>query len=185
MYSVMAQSVAEMDYEARNLGHALFPNISGYTREYGELVDALSSVFPSVERPILPPGPQQTQLDVAFREVGLSLPIRLDRASSGQVEALSILLRLVTAPPGSLLTLEEPEAHFHGDALRPLATVIKRRAAEGTQIVVCSHSADLVCDNTLPVDMPVFFLERDPPGPTRATPLSRERDFALIEAALD
>jgi predicted ATPase len=180
------QSMPEMGYDGRNLGNILFPNVTGFTPEYETLVADLRAVFPSLDRPILPVTPQPREdLEVAFRETGMDTPIRLDRASSGQVEALTILLRLVTSPPGSFVTLEEPEAHFHGDALRRLASIIKRRAEEGTQILVSSHSGVLVADNRLPVSMPVYFLERDPPGATKVTTLSRERDIALIDDALE
>jgi predicted ATPase len=185
-HSVKAVSTTDMAYDASNLGNALFPIVSGHTQEYEALVEYLKTVFPSIERPILHIGPRsQDALEVSFREAGLGLPIRLDRASSGQVEALAILLRLGTSSPGSLVTLEEPEAHFHGDALRRLATVIKRRADEGIQILVTSHSGALVADNTLPVNMPVYFLERDSGGATKVTTLSREHDFPSIESALE
>lgn len=185
-HTASAQPSPQLDYNARNLGNALFPNLAGYTSQYEELVKALRVVFPSTERPILPVGMQNPNaVEVAFREEKIGIPVRLDRASSGQVEALTILMRLVSSPSGSLVTIEEPEAHFHGDALRRLASIIKFRAKAGTQIIISSHTSKLVCDPELPVNMPVYFLERDPPGPTRVQTLSREKDITIIEEALE
>jgi predicted ATPase len=160
--------------------------VAGYSREYESLITALTEIFPFIDRPIVPPqeGGNNT-IDVSFREKGLPNPIRIDRASSGQVEALTILLRLMNAPEGSFVTIEEPESHFHADALRRVQDFIRKKATGGTQILVASHSAVILSDVHLPADLPVYFFSREDSGPTKVEIVLREQGAALVEAALD
>jgi predicted ATPase len=184
--SVSPTAQREMEYNATNLGNALYPMVAGYTPPYERLIAELREIFPFIERPVVPPNPSPPAvLDVSFREEGLPQPVRIDRASSGQVEALSIVLQLVSAPKGSFVSLEEPESHFHADALKKLTSLIKRHAESGLQILVASHSTQIVSSNIFPVEQKVYLFHRDAAGPTKCTELSRERDIALIEQALE
>lgn len=69
--------------------------------------------------------------------------------SDGTLRALAILLAATNARRHALLVIEEPEIAIHLGALRTLVDLLSSRA-EHTQIVITTHSADIV--DALPVD---------------------------------
>ncbi|WP_082501300.1 DUF3696 domain-containing protein [Methylobacterium sp. Leaf88] len=54
--------------------------------------------------------------------------------------SLPILLACLTSPPGSLVLVENPEAHLHPQGQVALGDLLARTAASGVQIIVESHS---------------------------------------------
>lgn len=184
--TVSANAQREMTYEARDLGNALYRIVAAQTPEYDELLKDLNDVFPLLDKPVvLPTDNNTTSIEVAVREKGTGIPIRIDRASSGWVEALTILMQLETSPPGSLICIEEPESHFHADSLRAMTGIIKRRAEKGLQIIVASHSLEVVSDNRFSVEQKVYFLYRDRGGPTQVQEIPREPSLGLLQEAME
>lgn len=181
-----SQAARDLDYDAANFGNALYPEVAGYSKAYEKLVEELREVFPFVERPVTPPVQIQAgQIEVAFRERGFDFPVALGRASSGEVEAATLLLRLESAPAGSFVTLEEPEAHFHPSGLKKAMGIVQRHARERLQVLISTHSTNLLSDVRLPADQPIWYFSRDENGPTAVSRLQRERDAALIEADME
>ncbi|KAF0842484.1 DUF3696 domain-containing protein [Nocardia caishijiensis] len=58
----------------------------------------------------------------------------------GLTYALPIVIACLTARPGSLILLENPEAHLHPRGQSAMAQLIARAAASGAQLIVESHS---------------------------------------------
>jgi predicted ATPase len=58
----------------------------------------------------------------------------------GLTYSLPIVTALLASPPGTLLLLENPEAHLHPRAQAALGTLIARVAADGVQVLVETHS---------------------------------------------
>lgn len=178
-----SQPALDLDYDAANLGNALYPEVAGYSKAYEDLVKQLNEVFPFVERPVTPPvQAMPNQIEVAFRESGIGFPVALGRASSGEVEAATLLLRLVSAPSGSFVSLEEPEAHFHPSGLKKVMGIVQRHARERIQVLIATHSTNLLSDTRLSAEQPIWYFSREDNGPTTVTLRHREHDAALIEA---
>lgn len=89
---------------------------------------------------------QSKGLDVvrlAFRfpgEVGLTDERRPTHVGFGLTYVLPIFVALLSAEPGSLVMLENPEAHLHPRAQRMLMELLARAAAAGVQVLVETHS---------------------------------------------
>lgn len=71
-------------------------------------------------------------------------PYRAGNVGFGLSHSLGIVLALVAAESGSLILLEGPEAHLHPRAQRHLGHLIGQAAADGVQVIVETHSQDLV-----------------------------------------
>lgn len=65
----------------------------------------------------------------------------------GLTYALPIVVACLTAGPGSLILLENPEAHLHPRGQSRMASLIAAAASAGAQLVVETHS-DHVLDGT-------------------------------------
>ncbi len=71
-----------------------------------------------------------------------------DQMSTGTRHAFGILLALLQEPAPSLIVIEEPEATVHPAALHALLEAI-RDASSRTQILIATHSADLLEDKDI------------------------------------
>lgn len=78
----------------------------------------------------------------------------------GVSQCLPVLVALLTARPGQLVYLEEPEIHLHPRAQVALAQVLADAANRGVRVVVETHSSllllgvqSLVAEGALPADL--------------------------------
>ncbi len=77
------------------------------------------------------------------RETG-SNPYRPTNVGFGLTYSLPIIVACLAAPKGSLLLLENPEAHLHPHGQAALGELIARCVSDGVQIVVETHSDHLL-----------------------------------------
>lgn len=119
-------------------------------------------------------GPKET---LEFRQgvAGASNPWRFLAAnmSDGTLRALGILVALFqlgnsTGPRVPLVGIEEPEVALHPAAAGVLLDSL-REASQGTQVIVTSHSPDLLDDPNLDVDLILAVVARE--GATRIAPI--------------
>ncbi len=117
--------------------------------EKEELITRLSAIVPGIE------GIEVARL--ADRQT-LRFLQRTDRGvrkffakqmSDGTLRSFTILLALMQEESTSLLVVEEPEIAIHLGALQTLVEALSE-ASEGLQILITTHSADIV--NSLPID---------------------------------
>ncbi|GAA2156439.1 putative ATPase [Humibacillus xanthopallidus] len=85
------------------------------------------------------------RFDVALHQPGMLRPLTSAELSDGTLRYLLLVAALLTVDPPPMLVLNEPETSLHPDLLPPLARLI-REAAERSQVMVVSHSADLVAE---------------------------------------
>lgn len=83
------------------------------------------------------------RLEVGLRQPGMARALSAAELSEGTLRYLLWVAALLSPRPAELTVLNEPEASLHPDLLPALAALIAR-AAEGTQVVVVTHSAALV-----------------------------------------
>ena len=57
---------------------------------------------------------------------------------------LSVLIAVLSASPGTLILIENPEAHIHPAAQAALMRLIARAAGQGVQIIIETHSDHIV-----------------------------------------
>ena len=100
-----------------------------------------------------------------MHEEGLSRPIPATRWSDGMIRYLCLLTILCHPEPPPLICIDEPELGFHPDVLPNLARLIKS-CAERTQVIITTHSAELVDQFSDDPDA-VVVCERDFDGATR------------------
>lgn len=73
-----------------------------------------------------------------------SNPYRPTNVGFGLTYSLPIIVACLSAPPGALLLLENPEAHLHPQGQTALGALLSRCANDGVQIVVETHSDHLL-----------------------------------------
>lgn len=87
-------------------------------------------------------------LELRFEFDGLggvrTRPYRAGNVGFGLSHSLGVVLALVAADAGTLVVLEGPEAHLHPRAQRALGHLIGQAVGDGVQVIVETHSQDLV-----------------------------------------
>ena len=86
-----------------------------------------------------------TFCEVAMRQPGMLRPLRAGELSDGTLRYLLLVAALHTPRPPELMVLNEPETSLHPDLVPALARLIAG-AARRTQLVVVTHSAELVAE---------------------------------------
>jgi predicted ATPase len=81
-------------------------------------------------------------IDLRIQESG-GISIAASRLSDGTLRWLSLLTILLNPEPPPVVCIEEPELGLHPDMIGPLADLL-RAAAERMQLIVTTHSADLI-----------------------------------------
>src|SRR5690606_11798253 len=88
---------------------------------------------------------QHTGMDLVNLEYSfIGRPFRSTNVGFGITYTLPVLLAILSASPGDLLVIENPEAHLHPKGQRKLGELIAFAASEGVQIIVESHSDHLL-----------------------------------------
>jgi len=120
-------------------------------------------------------------VQIYIREQGLGQPIPANRLSDGTLRYLCLLAVLCHPTPPPLICIEEPELGLHPDILPTIAELLLE-ASQRTQLIVTTHSADLVSALT---PESVLVCERDESKGSRLRRLEPElleewlKDFSL------
>lgn len=80
---------------------------------------------------------------VEMRQYGLLRPLSAAELSDGTLRYILLVAALLSPRPPELMILNEPEGSLHPDLLAPLARLLSR-ASERSQVIVVSHSKQLV-----------------------------------------
>jgi predicted ATPase len=117
------------------------------------LNDAMKSIMP-VTRRIRPIRIGLTSLNLEWHFHGISDPFYLNELSDGTVRMLCWAVILLSPSLPSLLVIDEPELGIHVSWMPVLAEWIKR-ASKRSQVIICTHSPDLL-DNFTDCPQNVF-----------------------------
>ena len=82
-------------------------------------------------------------VSLTVRETGLSGPVPASRLSDGAIRFIALLAILCHPNPPPFICIEEPEIAMHPDSLGLIAELL-RKASERTQLIVTTHSPELV-----------------------------------------
>ncbi len=105
----------------------------------------LSSIVPGITR-IEPITLANNKLFLLIAQAGEGTNGTLfnaDAMSDGTLSALGLIVAAIQDPAPSLIAIEEPERNIHPGALEAIGDIIKI-AAQRTQVVVTTHSPDLL-----------------------------------------
>lgn len=90
-------------------------------------------------------GTDSVQLSYGFTgALGASRRRRPTNVGFGLTYALPIVVACLTARPGSLVLLENPEAHLHPQGQTRMAALAAAAAAQGAQLIVETHSDHVI-----------------------------------------
>ena len=106
-------------------------------------------------------------IELIVNEAGMSSPLPASRLSDGTIRFIALLAILCHPDPPPLICIEEPEIAMHPDSLGLIAELL-RKASERTQVIVTTHSPELV--GLLPPEPEAEFVvvcERDAKEGTR------------------
>ncbi|OKJ09142.1 AAA family ATPase [Kitasatospora sp. CB01950] len=122
-------------------GHTLLDQVVAWMQELCPGVNLEASEIPGIDSVRLSFGFGGTAgLDSTRRR-------RPTNVGFGLTYALPIVVACLTAGPGSLILLENPEAHLHPRGQSRMASLIAAAASAGAQLIVETHS-DHVLDGT-------------------------------------
>jgi predicted ATPase len=113
------------------------------------------------------------------QEEGLLEPTPAVRLSDGTLKYLCLMTILFNPKPPPLICIEEPELGLHPDALQLVGEALIEASAR-TQLIVTTHSADLV-DALSAVPEAVVVCERDFDGGTQLRRLEPKRLKAWLQ----
>ncbi|MGW5106434.1 AAA family ATPase [Nocardia sp. NPDC004123] len=106
----------------------------------GALAETVDHAFPGSRVEIVN---RDGRFELLLHQPRLFRPLAAPELSDGTLRYLLLAAALLSPRPPQLLVLNEPETSLHPDLLAPLGRLIGR-AAEDTQLVVVSHSDELI-----------------------------------------
>lgn len=150
------------------LGHSAAKSL----RLLDQLEAWLGEICPGVRlRPAAIPQTDLVRLDIEFMRAdkGKSNPRRATHVGFGLAYVLPVIVACLTAQPGSLILLENPEAHVHPRGQTAMARLACAAAACGAQVVVETHSDHFLNGTRLavkkrllePSDVRINYFQRD------------------------
>lgn len=83
------------------------------------------------------------RFEVEMKQRGLLRELNVAELSEGTLRYILLIAALLSPRPPELMILNEPEASLHPDLIGPLARLMTK-AAERCQIILVSHSSELV-----------------------------------------
>ncbi len=129
-----------------NLTNVLYflHNEPKYQDFYEEYLVTLQRAFPTFEKFIFPADVGQGKTILAWRDREFpNRALTANLLTDGTLRFMCLLAALYDPEPPSLLCLDEPEVGLHPQLLRLLASVLKE-ASERMQIIISTHSSDLI-----------------------------------------
>lgn len=127
-------------------------------------------------------------IQLSFK-LGKDIPwARPQNVGYGFVHAFPMLVCLLTAPRGSVIVMDRPEAHLHPRAQSVVGRMLGQMAGAGLQILIETHSDHLlngvrlaVRDGLVPPEdvAPHFFGHAGDSGPSGVTAMSVDRNGAI------
>ena len=137
------------------LSRRLEPSLNDYLKRFYESYESLHPrIFGNT-------------IELIVNEAGMSGALPASRLSDGTIRFIALLTILCHPEPPPLICIEEPEIAMHPDSLGLIAELL-RKASERTQIIVTTHSPELV--GLLPPEPEAEFVvvcERDAKEGTR------------------
>ena len=174
----------QMTPQASNLPQVLNSIASSNRSMFDKIMTGARDIVGEIEelRASIVPGTQETYISMVeqpFKDEEFTW----EHIASGTKEILYLITFLHTTPKGSVLMIEEPEAHLHADAIQKFLSFTEKICKEDDkQVFITTHSPTLI-DN-LPFEK-VFTVVKAA-GETKVAPLreGKELERMLSEAGI-
>ena len=115
-----------------------FPNV------WDEIIELLNTFYPDFQKITLPMEEGAAgHLYLSFWEKNSKIPYRANQLSDGTLRLLCLIAILKNPKMPPLICIDEPELSMHPDWVHLLAELLQE-ASERTQIIVSTHSPELV-----------------------------------------
>lgn len=111
--------------------------------EVGQVEDFHDAVADAFPRSSVEVSSENGYFQFQMRQHGLLRPLKAAELSDGTLRYLLLMTALLSPRPPAFMVLNEPEMSLHPDLLPALGRLIAK-ASEVSQVVVVSHSAELV-----------------------------------------
>ena len=129
-----------------NQGETLFSALYNMRINEPELYERLAGVvaqafpgFEQLEFPVVGAG----LVTMAWHDKCCKQPFYPNQLSEGTLRFLWLVTLIMTSPSASILLIDEPETSLHPELVRLVALLLEEAALE-TQVVVTTHSSDLI-----------------------------------------
>lgn len=130
----------------------------------------LKTVSPNININIEPQGPD-FKLNYKFSREGnlMTTPMPATNVGYGITYVLPIIVAILSAKPGALILIENPEAHIHPRAQAELMKLVMRAVKAGLQIIIETHSDHIIngalvalaMDNDFHSLVKTYYFDRD------------------------
>ena len=138
----------ELFSDAENLSNVLHTLSQNKKRSYDRITDLYIDIMEGVTDVTTPIRPTGSRPETTIEVVEGERSYNLEEISSGSMEVLALLTKLVLAEgTDSMLIIEEPELHLHPAAERQILELIDEVSSDSPQILVTTHS-DVFVDST-------------------------------------
>jgi predicted ATPase len=161
---------------ASNLPDVLHWLHNNKPRQFRRIETEVSRLVPRLGRLYTPTFDNATTLGVIDDEEG-DLTFTMDQMSYGTKSVIAIVAKVMLAPPGTWLCIEEPETHLHPQAQLLLFDFLRRESAD-RRILVATHSTAIAAATPLES---LFVVERDAANCTVVEPVHARNAPAVIQ----
>ena len=131
--------------DASNIGPYLYNLKNKYSREYGEIIDAIRMVMPFFDDFLLEIdefGAKKT-VNLSWKQKGSDYPMQPYHFSDGSIRFICLATALLQPNPPSTIIIDEPELGLHPAAISNLAELIQD-TAKRTQVILATQSPALI-----------------------------------------
>jgi len=157
-----------------NLALALFNLIQGDYDFEVSLSQVMKDILPLTKR-VRAVTSGRFSVTVEWHVEGYDVPFYLHEVSDGTVRMLCWAVVLLSPKPPTLIVIEEPELSIHPAWMPILADWIKR-ASQNTQVIVTTHSPDILDHFTDQLDDGfIYAFQEDSESPNHFTPKRLDR----------
>lgn len=140
-------------HDASNLAAFLYKLQENAPTQFAMIESVVRSVAPYFKGFNLHPSElAPTQISLVWEEVDSDMYLDATNLSDGTLRFIALATLLLQPTPPQTIVIDEPELGLHPSAINKLSGLIKRAAANGTQIIVATQSVSLV-DNFTPADI--------------------------------
>jgi predicted ATPase len=137
----------------RNLAAFLYYLQQKHPQSFQRIENQIRSVAPFFDRFDLEPDRlNETQIELRWLEKGSDAYFNAYDLSDGTLRFMALTTLLMQAELPKTIIIDEPELGLHPFAINKLAAMIKRAAAQGSQVIVSTQSVGLI-DNFEPEDI--------------------------------
>lgn len=128
-----------------NLVNVLYhlSSVREYRPAYEDMLDVIRTAYPDFDELAFPPEGGDGRIVMRWKEKSFKRDFSTHYLSDGILRFLCLLVILKTPDPPPLVCIDEPELGLH-PSLMPIVAALLRDAASRTQLVVATHSPQLV-----------------------------------------